>query len=127
LYIVATLGELTNMEIARDATVISVILYPEDGYWIAQGIEHDIAAHGETPVQASQQFNKRLRAELIVSTELEDAKLLSGVERAPARFAEMYNRAKFQLVGEDGSWEFDEGTHSRFHPRIKITDERKAA
>ncbi len=114
------------MEIARDTVEISVILYPEDGIWIAQGIEHDIAAHGGTPLQASNEFNNKLRAELVVSVDLGETKPLSGIKHAPARFAEMYHRTKVQLVGEDASWEIAEGD-SRFRPRIKITDERQAA
>jgi hypothetical protein len=115
------------MEIARDTVEISVVIYPQDGIWIAQGIEHDIAAHGENPVEASERFNDRVRAELVVSLDLGDAKPLSGIERAPTRFAEMYRRAKMQIVDKDVSFEIADGTPPRLRPHIKITDERQAA
>ena len=116
------------MEIARDTVEISVVIYPQDGIWIAQGIEHDIAAHGETPVEASERFNGKVRAELVVSLDLEDTKPLSGIEKAPARFAEMYRRAKMRIVDEDVSLEIEEvKSPPRFRPHIKITDEKQAA
>jgi len=116
------------MEIARDTVEISVVIYPQDGIWIAQGIEHDIAAHGETPVQASERFNSKVRAELVVSFDLGEVKALSGIEKAPLKFAEMYRRAKMQIVAEDVPLELTEGKPPpRFRPHIKITDERLAA
>jgi hypothetical protein len=115
------------MEIARDTAEISVVIYLEDGTWIAQGIEHDIAAHGETPVEASARFNDKVRAELVVSLDLGDAKPLSGIQRAPVRFAEMYRRATMQVVDKDFSLDIAQSNPPRFRPHIKITDERQAA
>jgi hypothetical protein len=38
----------------RDQFRVGVILYPEDEFWIAQGIEFDITARGRTPIEASE-------------------------------------------------------------------------
>jgi hypothetical protein len=114
------------MEMTRDTVEISVVIYPQDGIWIAQGIEHDIAAHGETPVEASERFNTKVRAELVVSWDLDEAEPLSGIESAPSRFAEMYRRAKMRIVDEDVSLEGAEGP-PKLRPHIKITNERQAA
>ncbi len=111
------------MEIARATVELSVVIYPQDGIWIAQGIEHDIAAHGENPVEASERFNDKIRAELAVSLDLNDPKPLSGIERAPNKFADMFHRAKMQMVDKEITLVAD----SKFRPHIKITDEKQAA
>ena len=87
------------MEIkSRDTVEISVIIYPEEDFWIAQGIEFDITARGATPVEASERFNAKVGAEMVMSLELNDKAPLSGVGRAPAKFLEMYTRAKMRIV-----------------------------
>ena len=86
------------MEIARDTVEISMVIYPEGGISIARDIEHDIAAHGDNPVEASERFNDKVRAELAVSLDLHDAKPLSGIDRAPTKFADMFRRAKMRMV-----------------------------
>ena len=46
------------MEIkSRDTVEISVIIYPEEDLWIAQGIEFDITARGATPVEGHTRRN----------------------------------------------------------------------
>src|SRR5262245_46420483 len=105
------------MEVSRDTVEISVVIYHDEGLWIAQGIEHDIAAHGEDPVEASERFNTKVGAELVVSMELGDATLLSGIARAPAKFEEMYRKAKMRIVDEDVPLPVTEGTRTlRFRP-----------
>ena len=87
------------MEINSPDTVeISVIIYPEEDFWIAQGIEFDIMARGATPVEASERFNAKVGVEMVMSLELNDTMPLSGVGRAPAKFLEMYTRAKKRVV-----------------------------
>lgn len=122
-----TYNVVIKMEIARDTLEISVLIYPQDSIWVAQGVEHDIAAHGENPVEASEQFNDKIRAELIVSLDLGDPTPLSGIDRAPRVFEEMYRRAKFQIVDKEVSLDIAEANSPRLRPHIKITDEKQVA
>ena len=67
------------MELSRDTVEISVVIDQGDGIWIAQGIEFDIAAHGATPVEASERFNAKVGGELVVSHELGDEDPFPGL------------------------------------------------
>jgi hypothetical protein len=116
------------MEISRDAVEISVVIYPEDDVWIAQGIEFDITARGGTPVEASKRFNTKVGAELVMSLELGDSTPLSGIGRAPEKFVEMYDKATMRVVDEEISLHVPDGSHSsRLRPHIKISGERQRA
>ena len=66
----------------KDQFAVSVVLYQEDGIWIAQGLQFDITARGSDPVEASERFNEKIGAEFIMSMDIgEDP--LAGVPRAP--------------------------------------------
>jgi hypothetical protein len=107
---------------------VSVILYPEDEFWIAQGIEFDVTARGKSPVEASDRFHDKFAAELIMSLELEDEELLSGVSPAPREFWTMYDTAKVRVSVDDRPVRFAEsGSVPNIHSEIKMTDQRRAA
>ena len=55
---------------SHDQFRVSVILYPEDGFWIAQGIEFDITARGRGPIEASERFSDKFAAEFVMSINL---------------------------------------------------------
>jgi hypothetical protein len=61
-----------------NALEMDVVLYQEDESWIAQGLQFDATARGDSPTQASDRFDAKLGAELIMSLELEDEAPLSG-------------------------------------------------
>jgi hypothetical protein len=116
------------MEISRDTVEIRVVIYPEDGIWIAQGLEFDITARGGTPVEASERFNTKVGAEMVMSLELGDDAPLSGIGSAPAKFVEMYNNAKMRVVDEEVPLHVPDGSHSsRLRPHIKISGEKQRA
>lgn len=113
------------MEImSRETFEITVVLYPEDGFWIAQGLEFDITARGTSPSDASERFNSKVGAELVMSLETGDTSPLSGVEPAPQRFWDMYKKAKMEVVTEEMPLRItDGGRASRVRPHIKIFDQ----
>jgi hypothetical protein len=76
---------------------IDVVLYPEDNSWIAQGLQFDITARGQTPIEAADNFTKAVGAELVMSLELEDAFPLAGVEAAPQKFWQLYQQAEMKM------------------------------
>ena len=113
------------MEITpREAIEISVVLYPEDGFWIAQGLEFDITARGSSPADASEKFNSKVGAELLISLEVGDETALGGIDPAPQKFWEMFKRARMRAEIDDVPVRItDGGSASRIRPRIKIFDE----
>ena len=113
--------------ISRDQFRVSVVLYPEDGFWIAQGVQFDITARGNTPIEASERFNDRFGAELVMSLELGDAEPLAGVGAAPQEFWEMYENARMRAAMDDTSMRLSDGATPHVHQEIRITDRRRAA
>jgi hypothetical protein len=107
----------------RDQFRVSVILYPEDGLWIAQGIEFDITARGWTPIEASERFNDKFAVESVMSFELGDSEPLAGVGAAPQEFWTMYKNAPIRVIDET-SFHLAGGTTSQARPEIRITDRR---
>jgi hypothetical protein len=112
--------------IGRDEFRVSVVLYPEDGFWIAQGVQFDITARGRTPVEASERFNDKFGAELVMSIELGEAPL-AGVKAAPKEFWEMYESAKMRAAIDDTPIRLSDGATPFVHQEIKIAESRRAA
>jgi hypothetical protein len=106
---------------------VGVVLYPEDGFWIAQGIEFDVTARGSSPVEASERFHDKFGAELIMSIEVGDEQPLSGVGSAPQEFWAMYNTAKMRVFVDDAPIRLTSGAAPHFRPDIRLTDMRRAA
>jgi hypothetical protein len=107
----------------RETIEITMVLYPEDGMWVAQGLEFDITARGNSPADASERFNAKVGAELVISLEAGDAAPLSGIQPAPQKFWEMYKNARMSVVTEEMPLRItDSGGISRVKPHIKIFD-----
>ncbi len=113
--------------IARDEFRVSVILYPEDGLWIAQGVQFDITARGRTPIEASERFNDKFGAELVMSIELGDPEPLAGIGPAPREFWNMYENAKMRAALDDAPMRLSGGGTPYVHQEIRITDRPHAA
>ena len=113
--------------ISRDQFQVSVVLYPEEGVWIAQGIQFDITAKGRTPIDASEKFNDKFGAELVMSLEVGDQEPLAGVGPAPQEFWEMYERAKMRAAMDDFPIRLSDGATPYVHQEIRIADSRRAA
>ncbi|HLQ88730.1 MAG TPA: hypothetical protein VK148_01695 [Xanthobacteraceae bacterium] len=113
--------------VSRDQFRVSVVLYPEDGFWIAQGVQFDITARGRSPIEASERFNDKFGAELVMSIELGDNEPLAGVGPAPKEFWEMYENAKMRAAMDDGSIRLKDGATPHVLQEIRITDRRRAA
>jgi len=113
--------------ISRDQFQVSVVLYPEEGVWIAQGIQFDITAKGRTPIDASEKFNDKFGAELVMSLEVGDQEPLAGVGPAPQEFWEMYERAKMRAAMDDFPIRLSDGATHYVHQEIRIADSRRAA
>ena len=113
--------------LSHDEFRVGVLLYPEDGFWIAQGIQFDITARGRTPLEASERFNDKFGAELVMSIELGDDKPLAGVGSAPPEFWGMYENAKMRAAVDDSAMRLSDGATPYIHQEIRIADSRRAA
>jgi hypothetical protein len=103
----------------KDQFPVSVVLYENEGAWIAQGLEYDIVAHGSSSDEASKNFNKKFGAELAISMEVGDPSPLSGVPRAPQEFWDRYNAIKKADIDES-EIEIINGKTSQVRKTIKI-------
>jgi hypothetical protein len=112
--------------ISRDLFRVSVVLYPEDGFWIAQGVQFDITARGSTPTEASERFNDKFGAELVMSIEVGDNEPLAGVGPAPREFWQMYEHAKMRAAIDDAPIRLSDGATPHVHQEIRIADKRIA-
>jgi hypothetical protein len=112
--------------LSRDLFRVSVVLYPEEGFWIAQGLQFDITARGKTPTEASERFNDKFGAELVISTEV-DEEPLAGVGQAPKEFWDIYKRAIMHATIDDAPIRLSDGATPHVHQDIKIADSRRAA
>src|SRR5262249_59373480 len=112
--------------ISRDLFRVSVVLYPEEGFWIAQGVQFDITARGRNPTEASERFNDKFGAELVISTEIGEEPL-AGVGPAPKEFWDMYDRAKMHATIDDASIRLSDGATPQVHQEIRIAVSRHAA
>ena len=61
---------------------VSVLLRYEGIYWVAQGIEYDIAAQGRTIQEAKKAFEKTIIGQIILDVK-DGLEPLTGVEKAP--------------------------------------------
>ena len=96
--------------------------------WIAQGVQFDITARGSTPIEASERFNDKFGAELVMSLELGDEKPLSGVGSAPLKLWRCgKNTARMHAAMDDASIRLSDGATPQVHQDIRITDRRRAA
>jgi hypothetical protein len=114
-------------EVSRDLFRVSVVLYPEEGFWIAQGLQFDITARGSTPTEASERFNDKFGAELVISMEVGDERPLAGVGQAPKEFWDMYKRATMHATVDDAPIRLSDGATPHVHQEIKIADRPRAA
>jgi hypothetical protein len=112
---------------ARDLFRVSVVIYPEEGLGIAQGIQFDITARGRTPTEASERFNEKFGAEFIMSMEAGDDEPLAGVGAAPREFWELYERAKMHATIDDAPIRLSDGATPHVHQEIRIADRPHAA
>jgi hypothetical protein len=71
---------------------ISILLFPDDGVWIAQCMEYDLNAQGETHEAALESLGRTMAAQAILDwdagrTPFED------MPSAPAKYVKLYNAA----------------------------------
>jgi hypothetical protein len=72
---------------------ISVLLEQEDHYWVAQGLEYDIAAQGKNISEAKKSFGKTIISQIVLDLK-DNLKPLEGIEKAPQMYWDMFKKAE---------------------------------
>ena len=77
---------------------IRAVLFREEGWWVAQCLEHDIAVQATTQPDLIYELERILVGHLAVSEEARREPFAS-LPKAPRRYWEMYERAKPVEIG----------------------------
>lgn len=65
--------------------VVRVLLLHEGEFWVAQGLEYDVAAQGRSPEETKAAFERTFIGRLVFDLE-RGRQPLAGVDRAPAHY-----------------------------------------
>ncbi|MGH6850070.1 MAG: hypothetical protein ACREDD_06440 [Methylocella sp.] len=76
--------------------IISAIAFHDEGVWVAQCIEHDIAVSAETLPKLRRAFEKAVVANICVNEELGRSGL-DGIPPAPSHFRDLFENADIDL------------------------------
>jgi hypothetical protein len=87
---------------------IRVIMFEEGGLWVAQCLEHDIAAQAENVDTLHARLNATLKAEYNESME-RHGKPFAGIDPAPERFQRMWNQRAQSFDIVNPPFVFDDG------------------
>lgn len=82
-----------------------VLLYPEDGWWIAHCLEMDLPAEGKTPGDAIK--NLVSIANVQIATAMDDGNLSSIFSPSPAELWQMFARASDKKLPQRPKVRFD--------------------
>jgi len=75
-----------------------IIFRDDDGPWIAQGLEHDICAQGESLTEVMTVFEKTLEATCQSASKKDDP--LAKIPPAPEHFFTMFKQASLSLKNQ---------------------------
>ena len=103
---------------------ISVLLLQEDNYWVAQGLEHDIAAQGRNISEAKEAFKKTIIGQIILDIK-DNLKPLESIERAPQIYWNIFKKA--ERLTEQPKFAMPESVPSPFMIDAMAKDLRIAA
>jgi hypothetical protein len=82
-------GGFSTMEVR----VTVLLMEHDDGTWVAQGLEYDIAAQAQSLEEVRQAFERVFVGQMIVNAHY-GKELLAGIPRAPKLYWDMAARAK---------------------------------
>jgi predicted RNase H-like HicB family nuclease len=70
--------------------MLRYIVFSDNGFWVAQGLEADICAQGKTAAEACERFEATARAEAFEANE--EGRTLFDIGPGPDRFFTMWNQ-----------------------------------
>jgi hypothetical protein len=77
-------------------TLLHAIAFQDGDVWIIQGIEYDIIARATTPADLPDAFMKAVAHNCFI-TQHEHGEPFKGIAAAPAKFRQMFEKAKAKL------------------------------
>jgi len=81
---------------AGEGIKVRVVLFENADGWVAQCLEHDIAAFAPTLAGVTRKFERTIAANVLINAELGRAGL-EGIPPAPARFTALYEESGLDL------------------------------
>ena len=75
---------------------LRAVVYRGESAWVAQALEHDIAAFADTPDSLPAALGKAIAVNLAINLR-KGRKGFEGIPPAPARFAELYEQATLTI------------------------------
>jgi len=72
---------------------LRVLVLQEGDYWVAQCLEHDVAAQGKTPKQLAHALNSALVGHAAIA-QLHREKFFENMSPAPKFYHELYDQAE---------------------------------
>jgi hypothetical protein len=92
-----------NMQKDADTITLRVIVFQDDGLWVAQCLEHDIGAQAEDIDTLSDRLMTALKAEFKESID-RNGKPFAGIDPAPERFQVMWERRARSVEMTPAPW-----------------------
>lgn len=80
----------------ESAATLRVVVFQEDGFWVAQCLEHDIGAQAPSLDELQKRFELTVRAEAMHTLEATGAPL-RGIDPAPRYFHDLWDRCRDSL------------------------------
>lgn len=74
---------------------LSIVVFPEGGWWIAQGLEYDFAAQAKTLDDLRYELQRTVVGHFVACAEA-GVDPLSSVPKAPERFWKMWTESKWR-------------------------------
>lgn len=88
----------------KNVVTMRILIHCEQGIWVAQGLDYDIAAQGKTIEAALTSFQSILSGQFLLDMSNNRA-LLEGFERAPGEYWDKFNRGfKLEVPDEDSHY-----------------------
>lgn len=77
-------------------TTLKVVFFPEDGKWIAHGVNYGIVAHGRTVEEATYEFAWAVVGRIVANVR-HNRQPFNGVGPAPETISALFDEADTQL------------------------------
>ncbi|HWE98704.1 MAG TPA: hypothetical protein VG248_02805 [Caulobacteraceae bacterium] len=81
---------------------LRAVVYRGESAWVAQALEHDIAAFADKPDDLPAALRKAITANLVLNLR-SGREGLDGIPPAPARFAELYEHSRMNVLPTEPS------------------------
>ena len=91
-----------------DQIKINVVLYQEDNWWIAQGLEFDISAQASSLHELHSLFAMKVVTEIVISQDLK-IQPLEGIAPAPELFWQMFKEATMAVSADPPPVRIEDG------------------